>query len=46
VFDYTTEDGQRYRMDEIADQTWRDGKIVRERFIYDTATLASAAVEP
>ena len=43
VFDYTTADGQRYRMDQIAVQTWRDGKIVHERYIYDTATLALAA---
>jgi ketosteroid isomerase-like protein len=43
IFDYTTADGQRYRMDEIAVQTWRDGKIVHERYIYDTATLAVAA---
>jgi ketosteroid isomerase-like protein len=43
IFDYTTADGQRYRMDEIAVQTWRDGKIVHERFVYDTATLALAA---
>jgi ketosteroid isomerase-like protein len=43
VFDYTTADGQRYRMDQIAVQTWRDGKIVHERYIYDTATLAIAA---
>jgi ketosteroid isomerase-like protein len=43
LFDYTTADGQRYRMDEIAIQTWRDGNIVHERFVYDTATLAVAA---
>ena len=43
VFDYTTADGQRYRMDEIAVQTWRDGKVVHERFVYDPATLAVAA---
>ena len=43
VFDYTTADGQRYRMDEIAIQTWRDGKIVHERFVYDSASLAVAA---
>ena len=43
VFDYTTADGQRYRMDEIAVQTWRDGKIVHERYVYDSATLAVAA---
>ena len=43
IFDYTTADGTRYRMDEIAVQTWRDGKIAHERYIYDTATLAVAA---
>jgi ketosteroid isomerase-like protein len=43
VFDYTTADGKQYRMDEIAIQTWRDGKIVHERYIYDTASLALAA---
>jgi ketosteroid isomerase-like protein len=43
LFDYTTADGTRYRMDQIAVQTWRNGKVVRERFIYDTATLAAAA---
>jgi ketosteroid isomerase-like protein len=43
VFDYTTADGQRYRMDQMAVQTWRDGKIIHERYIYDTATLAMAA---
>ena len=43
VFDYTTADGKQYRMDEIAVQTWRNGKIVHERFIYDTASLAVAA---
>jgi ketosteroid isomerase-like protein len=43
VFEYTTADGQDYRMDEIAIQTWRDGKIVHERYVYDTASLAVAA---
>lgn len=43
VFDYTTADGTQYRMDEIAIQTWRDGKIIHERYIYDTASLAVAA---
>ena len=43
VFDYTTADGKQYRMDEIAVQTWRNGKIVHERYIYDTASLAVAA---
>ena len=43
VFDYTTGDGAQYRMDEIAIQTWRNDKIVHERYVYDTATLAAAA---
>ena len=43
VFDYTTADGTQYRMDEIAIQTWRNGKIVHERYIYDTGSLAVAA---
>src|SRR3712207_5031535 len=41
VFDYTKRDGQRVRMEEIAQQTWRDGRIERERFFYDSATLDS-----
>jgi len=43
VFDYTTADGTPYRMDEIAIQTWRDGEIVHERYVYDTGSLAVAA---
>jgi ketosteroid isomerase-like protein len=43
IFDYTTRGGQRVRMEEIAQQTWRDGKIVRERFFYDSASLEGAA---
>ena len=43
VFDYTTADGTPYRMDEIAIQTWRDGKIVHERYVYDTGSLSVAA---
>lgn len=41
VFDYTTREGQRIRMEEIAQQSWRDGRIERERFFYDTAALTS-----
>jgi ketosteroid isomerase-like protein len=43
VFDYTTADGQQYRMDEIAVQTWENGKVVHERYVYDTSSLAVAA---
>jgi ketosteroid isomerase-like protein len=42
LFDFTGGDGKRYVMDQIAHQTWRDGKIVRERFYYDSATVAAA----
>jgi ketosteroid isomerase-like protein len=45
VFEYTTREGQRIRMEEVAQQTWRDGKIVRERFFYDSATLGSHVEE-
>ena len=45
VFEYTTREGQRIRMEEIAQQTWRDGRIVRERFFYDSATLGSHVEE-
>jgi hypothetical protein len=30
-------DGRNYRMDQVAVQTWRDGKVVHEKFYYDTA---------
>ena len=43
VFDYTAADGKQFHMDQIAVQTWRNGKLIHERFIYDTATLAVAA---
>ena len=29
-------DGKTYRTDQVAVQTWRDGKIVSEKFYYDT----------
>ena len=45
VLDYTTSQGQRIRMEEIAQQVWRAGKIERERFFYDSATLASHVEE-
>ena len=40
LFDYTAGDGKRYRIDQLAVQEWRNGKIVNERFVYDTATIA------
>jgi ketosteroid isomerase-like protein len=37
VIDITTPDGSRIHIEEFALQTWKDGKIVRERFYYDPA---------
>lgn len=39
---FTAADGKRYTMDELALQEWQDGKIVRERFVYDSATMAAS----
>jgi hypothetical protein len=36
-------DGKTVKMDQVAVQTWRDGKIVHEKFYYDTGTPAPAA---
>jgi ketosteroid isomerase-like protein len=33
-FDATLRDGTRIRMEEVAVRTWRDGKIIKERFYY------------
>ena len=42
LFEFTGADGVRYRMDQFAMQQWRDGHIVRERFVYDSASLKAA----
>ena len=42
-FSFDAVDGTTQHYDQIAVQTWRNGKVVHERFIYDTATLAVAA---
>jgi ketosteroid isomerase-like protein len=39
VFEITAKDGGVKRMDELAIQTWRDGKIVREQFYYDPVSI-------
>jgi ketosteroid isomerase-like protein len=43
LLDFTGTDGKRTRMDQLAYQLWRGDRIVRERFVYDPATLAVAA---
>ena len=35
-FEFEGVDGKTYRYDQVAVQTWRDGKIVHEKFYYDT----------
>lgn len=34
AFEATLDDGRRIRMEEVAVRTWRDGKIIKERFFY------------
>lgn len=42
TIDFTTKDrSKRFRFDEVALQTWEDGQITSERFIYDTANLVT-----
>jgi hypothetical protein len=42
VFEFTDPQGNRRRLDEIAYQLWRGGKIVEERFFYDPAQRTAA----
>ena len=39
-FEFDGVDGKAYRYDQVAVQTWRDGKIVDEKFYYDTGAKA------
>ena len=39
-FTFTTHDGRRSAFEEVAWQTWRDGKIQCETFFYDPAQMA------
>lgn len=41
----TTLDGYRIRIEELGLQTWRDGRIVHERFFYDPANFQGKAKE-
>jgi ketosteroid isomerase-like protein len=42
VLDFTTSEGARYRMEQVAFQQWEGERIARERFYYDSATLQAA----
>jgi ketosteroid isomerase-like protein len=37
--EYTAKDGTRVRLEQVAAQTWENGKITDERFFYDTASV-------
>jgi ketosteroid isomerase-like protein len=39
TLDFTGVDGARLHYEQVAQQEWRDGKIVRERFVYDPTSL-------
>ena len=43
VFDFTNRDGHRIRMEEIALQIWRHGRIERERFFFDPTSVLEAS---
>ena len=40
LLDYTDTGGRRWRLDQIAYQTWDGDRIIRERFYYDSAAVA------
>ncbi len=44
-FEATTIDGFRGRIDELALHTWKDGKIVEERFFYDPGAMQGVLVD-
>ena len=39
LFEFTGSDGKRYRIDQLSHQSWKDGRIVRERFYYDSGRI-------
>jgi ketosteroid isomerase-like protein len=39
LLEFTGADGKRYRLDQVAFQTWKNEHIAHERFIYDTASI-------
>lgn len=41
----TTVDGYRLHIEELGMQTWRDGRIVHERFFYDPSSMQGNAKE-
>jgi ketosteroid isomerase-like protein len=43
--DATTKDGYRIHLEEVGLQTWKDGKIISERFFYDPGSIEGKAKE-
>jgi hypothetical protein len=43
--DATTKDGHHLKIEEVGLQTWKDGKIIHERYFYDPASFDSKAKE-
>lgn len=44
--EWTLPNGARVRVEEVALQTWKGGRIIHERFFYDMSPLMSAGVSP
>ncbi|MCC6318113.1 MAG: nuclear transport factor 2 family protein [Gemmatimonadaceae bacterium] len=42
VLDFTGGDGVHYVIDQLATQQWKNGRIVHERFVYDSAATRAA----
>lgn len=38
IFDVTFKGSERTKLDQVAVRRWKDGKVVHERFLYDTAS--------
>lgn len=43
--DVTTNDGYRIRIEELGLQTWKDGRIISERYFYDPSYIRGQAKE-
>jgi hypothetical protein len=41
--DATTQDGYRLHLEEVGLQTWKDGKIIHERYFYDPSSFEGKA---
>lgn len=46
VFDFVMKDGQGFTLDEVAWQTWRNDRLLRERFYCDPGQTRAAKQAP